>query len=318
MRITVLDGYTINPGDNPWTPLTNLGEVTLFDRSAPDEVLERSAGADAIVVNKISITDDLLAQLPNLKLVAVTATGFDCVDVAAAKRRGVVVCNVPEYSTASVAQFVFSLLLNLVHNVAAHDHLIRQGEWQRAGDFSFWRTPLHELAGLTMGVFGWGRIGQRVGAIANAFGMNVIACSRSRQNGGEYANFQWAATEQLFSQSDVVSLHCPLTPETDQLVDDHKLALMKPTAYLLNTARGRLIVESDLARALDKGRLAGAALDVSVAEPIRDDSPLLGAPRCVLTPHIAWATLASRQRCLQITVNNIIAFTAGSPRNCVN
>lgn len=318
MKIVVLDGYTINPGDNPWEPLTDVGEVTFYDRSTPDEIVSRAAEADAIVVNKVRITSDILDQLPSLKLISVTATGYDCVDVAAASQRNIAVCNVPEYSTDSVAQFVFSLLLNMVHNVATHDQLIREGEWQRSGDFAFWRTPLVELAGKTMGVFGWGRIGRKVGTIAHAMGMNVLACSRSQRNAGEYQAFDWATPEELFSRSDVVSLHCPLTDETDTLVNSDKLSLMKPTAYLVNTARGGLIAEQDLADALAADKLAGAALDVSTSEPIRDDSPLLTAPRCILTPHIAWATLASRQRCLQITANNVSLFATGSPVNLVN
>ena len=318
MKIVVLDGYTINPGDNPWEPLTDVGEVTFYDRSTPDEIVPRAADADAIVVNKVRITSDILEQLPNLKLISVTATGHDCVDVAAASQRSVAVCNVPEYSTDSVAQFVFSLLLNMVHNVATHDQLIREGEWQRSGDFAFWRTPLVELAGKTMGVFGWGRIGRKVGTIAHAMGMNVLACSRSQRNAGEYQGFDWATPEELFSRSDIISLHCPLTDETDTLVNSEKLSLMKPTAYLVNTARGGLIAEQDLAAALAANKLAGAALDVSTSEPIRDDSPLLTAPRCILTPHIAWATLASRKRCLQITANNVSMFSAGSPVNLVN
>lgn len=318
MKIVVLDGYTINPGDNPWDPLTEVGEITFYDRSAPDEIVPRAVGADAIIVNKVRITDEILEQLPGLKLISVTATGHDCVDSAAAQKREVAVCNVPEYSTDSVAQFVFSLLLNMVHNVATHDQLIREGEWQRSGDFAFWRSPLVELSGKTMGVFGWGRIGQKVGLIAHAMGMHVLACSRSQRNAGDFPGFDWATPEELFSQSDVLSLHCPLTNETDTLVNREKLSLMKPSAYLINTARGGLIAEQDLADALAAEKLAGAALDVSTSEPIRDDSPLLTSPRCILTPHIAWATLASRQRCLQITANNVASFFDGNPVNLVN
>jgi glycerate dehydrogenase len=250
-------------------------------------------------------------------LVAVTATGYDCVDLEAARRHDVAVCNVPEYSTDSVAQFVFSLLLHLVHNVSVHDRLVREGEWQRCGDFCFWRTPLVELSGCTIGIVGWGRIGQRVGTLARAFGMNVLACSRTRRNAPDYRQFEWRDAVSLFAESDVVSLHCPLTAETAGMVNGDLLAGMKPSAYLINTARGGLIVEQDLAHALAAEQLAGAALDVAPQEPIREDSPLLSAPCCVLTPHIAWATLASRQRCLQITAGNIGAFLAGQPRNLV-
>ena len=318
MKIVVLDGYTLNPGDNPWDPLTKVGEMTLHERSTPAELVARAADANVIVVNKVRITDEILEQLPRLELIAVTATGYDCVDVTAARKRNVSVCNVPEYSTDSVAQFVFSLLLNLVHNVSLHDRLIREGEWKRSGDFAFWRTPLVELAGKTMGVFGWGRIGQKVGAIAHAMGMQVLACSRSRQDAGDFAGFDWVAPDELFAQSDVLSLHSPLTDATKGIVNRSSLSRMKPSAYLINTARGGLVAEQDLADALTAGKLAGAALDVSATEPIRDDSPLLTAPRCVLTPHIAWATLASRQRLLQITANNVAAFYDGSPANLVN
>ena len=318
MRIAVLDGYTVNPGDNPWTPLERLGDVTIHDRSAPHEISDRAADADVVVINKVRLNREVLGQLPRLRLIAVTATGYDCVDTVAAKELNVAVCNVPEYSTDSVAQFVFSLLLHLVHNVSSHDRLIHEGEWQRSGDFCFWRTPLVELSGRTMGVFGWGRIGQKVGVLANAFGMQVIACSRSQRNAANYDGFRWVKREDLFRQSDVVSLHCPLTTETSGIVNAETLASMKSDSYLINTARGGLVVEQDLAAALMVNQIAGAALDVSTSEPIRNDSPLLTAPRCVLTPHIAWATLASRQRCLRITAENVGAFIAGSPQNVVN
>ena len=317
MKIVVLDGYTVNPGDNPWTPLERLGDVTFHDRSARDEIVDRARDADVLVINKIRLTREVLSALPQLKLIAVTATGYDCVDTVAARQRNVPVCHVPEYSTASVAQFVFSLLLHLVHNVSTHDRLIRAGEWQRSGDFCFWRTPLVELSGKTMGVFGWGRIGQKVGLLAHAFGMQVHACSRSQRNAADYGGFRWVNREELFRQSDVISLHCPLTVETDGIINAGTLAVMKSDAYLINTARGGLIVEQDLADALAAEQIAGAALDVATTEPIRSDSPLLTAPRCVLTPHIAWATLASRQRCLRITAENVGAFAAGSPQNLV-
>lgn len=317
MRIIVLDGYTVNPGDNPWTPLEKLGSVEIFERTAPADVLARAQDAEILIINKIRMTEEVFGQLTELRLVAVTATGYDCVDLDAARKHDVAVCNVPEYSTDSVAQFVFSLLLHLVHNVSIHDQLVREGEWQRCGDFCFWRTPLVELSGRTIGIVGWGRIGRRVGTLAHAFGMNVLACSRSRRNAPDYGQFEWRDPATLFVESDVVSLHCPLTAETSGMVNAELLARMKPSAYLINTARGGLIVEQDLANALAAEQLAGVALDVSPQEPIHDDSPLLSAPCCVLTPHIAWATLASRRRCLQIAAGNIEAFLASQPRNLV-
>ncbi len=317
MGIIVLDGYTVNPGDNPWTPLEKLGAVEIFERTAPADVVARAQDTEILIINKIRMTQAVFAQLPRLRLVAVTATGYDCVDLNAAREHDVAVCNVPEYSTDSVAQFVFSLLLHLVHNVSVHDQLVREGEWQRCGEFCFWRTPLVELSGRTIGIVGWGRIGQRVGTLVHAFGMNVLACGRTRRNAPDYSPFEWRDPVALFAESDVVSLHCPLTAETAGMVNAELLAGMKPSAYLINTARGGLILERDLADALAAEQLAGAALDVARQEPIRADSPLLSAPRCVLTPHIAWATLASRRRCLQIAVGNIEAFLAGHPRNLV-
>jgi glycerate dehydrogenase len=316
-KIVILDGYTINPGDNPWGPLASLGELEIYERSATEEIVARSRQAEVLVVNKIRMSREIFAELPQLRLVTVTATGHDCVDSLAAREAGVVVCNVPEYGTASVAQFTIALLLELAHHVGRHDQLVRDGEWQRAGDFSFWRTPQVELAGLRLGIMGWGRIGQRVGKIATALGMEVWGSSRSQRDGLAEPTFRWADRAELFAECDVVSLHCPLTEETRQLVNRRLLETMRPHALLINTARGGLICEADLASALHERVLAGAAVDVASVEPIDAGNPLLTAPRCLITPHMAWSTLAARRRLLQTTADNIRMFLSGHPQNVV-
>jgi glycerate dehydrogenase len=261
---------------------------------------------------------EVIDRVPELRLVAVSATGYDCVDVAAASRRGVLVCNVPEYGTDSVAQLTFALLLELCHRVGLHADAVRAGEWARSPDFSFWRTPLIELAGKTLGVVGFGRIGRRVGELAHAFGMAVLAHGRSGAASPAYQPFAWATLEEVFARADVITLHCPLTPATAGLVNRARLHLVKPGAFLLNAARGGLVVEADLAEALNEGRLAGAAVDVVTREPIRPDNPLLTARNCLVTPHIAWATREARRRLLEATVANVASFLAGRPTHVVN
>jgi glycerate dehydrogenase len=314
MKIVILDGYTLNPGDNPWDALTALGEVVIYDRTPADQVVERAAGAEVVLTNKVALPAQVLAQLPKLKLIAVMATGYNIVDIDAARLQGVVVCNVPTYSTESVAQFTFALLLELCHHVGAHDALVQQGEWTRSADFCFWRYPLVELSGKTMGIVGFGRIGQRVGQIAEAFGMKVLAASGS----GATARQDRVPLEELFARADVISLHCPQTPANAGFVNRNLLKLAKPTAFLINTARGGLVNEEDLVQALNEGRLGGAAVDVVSAEPMRADNPLLKARNCIITPHIAWATLAARQRLMQTTARNIAEFMAGRAVNVVN
>lgn len=320
MRIVVLDGHTLNPGDNPWDELATLGELEVYERSAPVEVVPRARGAEIVLTNKTVLDAAALAALPELRFVAVLATGYNVVDVAAARARGIVVANVPEYGTDSVAQHVLALLLELASGVGEHDAAVHAGEWQRCPDFSFWRRPLVELAGLTFGIVGFGRIGRRVGELANALGMRVIASGRS---GAAYAGdpswpgFARQPVEVLFAASDAVSLHCPLTADNVRFVNAALLARMRPSAFLINTARGGLVDESALAAALARGELAGAGLDVVSEEPIRDDNPLLAAPRCILTPHLAWATLAARRRLMAIAVANVRAWLAGAPINVV-
>jgi len=317
MKIVVLDGWTLNPGDNPWDEVARLGEFVCHDRTPPERVVERARDADIVLINKIALSAATLAQLPRLKFIGVLATGYNIVDVAAARARGVPVANVPVYGTDSVAEYVFALLLNFHRQPQAHADLVRAGEWARAGEWTFWRTPLTELAGLTLGIVGFGRIGRRVGEIAAAFRMRVRAADPAHADPPRY-DFAWRGLPELFAEADAVTLHCNLTPANTGFVDRALLGRMKPTAYLINTARGPLINEADLAAALRQGRPAGAALDVVSEEPIAPDNPLLTAPNVVLTPHIAWATLAARRRLMQITAANIAAFLAGRPVNVVN
>jgi glycerate dehydrogenase len=318
MKIVVLDGYTLAADGNSWDALLPLGEVEVHDRSSPGEVAERAPAATVLITNKVRIPAQVIDASPALRFIAVSATGFDGVDVGAASRRGIPVSNVPEYGTDSVAQLTFALLLELCHHVGRHADAVGKGEWARAPDFCFWKSPLIELAGKTMGVVGFGRIGRRVGELAHAFGMNVLAHNRSRAALPAHAPFAWVSVDELFSQADVLSLHCPLTPETAGLVNRERLRHVRPSTVLINTARGGLVVEQDLAEALHIGRLAGAAVDVVAQEPIRPDNPLLSAPNCLITPHIAWATREARRRLLEATVANVANFLAGRPTNVVN
>jgi glycerate dehydrogenase len=318
MKIVVLDGRTLSADDNPWTALHELGEVEIHDRSSEAEVLARSREAAVLITNKAPVRADVIEQCPSLRLIAVSATGFDCVDAVAARRHGIVVANVPEYGTHSVAQFVFALLLELCHHAGLHADAVRAGEWAQSPDFCFWKSPQTELAGKAMGIVGFGRIGRRVGELAHAFGMDVLACSRSRGEPPPYQPFAWTTLEELFERADVISLHCPLTPDTAGLVNHRRLQRVKPGAFLINTSRGGLIVEQDLAAALNEGWLAGSAVDVVSEEPIRPENPLWTARHCIITPHIAWATREARRRLLSATVANVASFLAGRPTNVVN
>lgn len=316
MSIVVLDGYTTNPGDLSWEPLSVLAPCTVWDRTAPAEVIARLADAEIVLTNKTPLAAETLAALPKLRLISVLATGVNVVDVAAAKAQGITVCNVPAYSTPGVAQAVFALLLELTNRTGHHSDSVHAGRWSAGPDFSYWDGTLVELAGLTLGVVGYGAIGSAVAAVGRAFGMQILGNRRSAQGpipeGGEFVTL-----DRLFQESDVVTLHCPLTPQTAGLVDAARLAQMKPTAYLINTARGPLVQESPLLDALQAGRLAGVGLDVLSVEPPAPDHPLLRAPNCVITPHIAWATRAARQRLIAQSAANIAAFLAGAPVNVV-
>jgi glycerate dehydrogenase len=317
MNITALDGYTLNPGDNPWDEIAKLGSFKSFDRTPVEQIVERALDADIILTNKVPLSALTINQLPKLKFISVTATGYDIVDVQAARGRGILVANVPVYATDSVAEFVMAFLLNFYCQPQLHSELVKQGEWSRSADFCFWRAPLAELAGRTIGVVGFGRIGRRVGELATAFKMRVLANSLSRGQLPPYP-IEWLEIPALFAESDVVTLHCPLTSENAGMVNESLLNCMKKTAYLINTARGALINEPDLAVALYQGKLAGAALDVVSTEPISPDNPLLQAPNVTITPHIAWAAIEARRRLMTVTAQNIAAFLTAKPINVVN
>jgi glycerate dehydrogenase len=314
MNIVVLDGYTLNPGDLDWGVFERIGRLTVHDRTPVEEIAFRAREADAVLVNKTVLSAETLRSLPRLKYIGVLATGYNNIDMAAAAERGIVVANVPDYSTASVAQMTFALLLELAVHVQRHGDAVRAGDWSASPDFCFTRSALVELAGKTFGIVGYGSIGRQVHRIAAAFGMRVLITSRSRYDA---ENAEWVSMEDLFARSDVVSLHCPLTEHTAGLVSRERLALMKPSAFLINTSRGGLIVEADLAEALNSGRIAGAAVDVLSKEPPSPDNPLLHAKNCLVTPHIAWATREARERLMKIAAENLQAFIAGSPRNVV-
>ena len=311
--IVVLDGYALNPGDLSWEPLRALGECRIYDRTADAEIISRSQGANILLTNKAALTSQLIARLPELKYIGVLATGFDIVDTAASRERGIPVTNVPAYGTRSVAQLVFALLLELAHHVQRHSESVRAGQWCRCPDFCYWLEPQIELAGLTMGIVGYGKIGRAVAESARAFGMQVLIYTQP-----ECPEERNASLDALFQQSDVVSLHCPLTPQTRGLVNAQRLAQMKRSAFLINTSRGPLVDAAALAQALNDGRLAGAGLDVLASEPPPADNPLLSARNCIITPHLAWATQAARQRLLNIAVDNLKAWLAGKPENVVN
>ena len=317
MKIVVTDGNAVNPGDLSWDFLEQYGQVTVYPRTPAELAVERLKDADMILINKTPITAQVLDQCPNLKLICVLATGYNVVDCEAAKARGIPVCNVPDYSTSAVSQFTFSLLLELCNAVGHHSDAVRDGAWCRCPDFCFWDTPQVELAGKTMGIIGFGRIGRAVGRIAKAFGMEVLAYNRSRCPEGE-AIGAYVDLDTLLTKADVISLHCPLTPETQGIIGSEALSKMKDGAFLLNTARGPLIDEAAVAAALRSGKLRGAAADVVSCEPIAEDNPLLTAPNCLITPHMAWAPLESRRRIIDCTVRSIEGFLAGRTVNVVN
>ena len=317
MKIVILEGHAVNPGDLSWDCLKLFGQVSVYPRTAPEEAIPRIGDAEIVLINKTPITAELLDACPSIRLICVLATGYNVVDCDAAKQRGILVCNVPDYGTDAVAQFTFSLLLELCNRVGHHNDLVHQGRWSACPDFCFWDTPQMELAEKTMGIIGFGRIGKAVGNIAKAFGMRVLACNRSRPAENiaiaDYVNLQT-----LLQQSDIVSLHCPLTPETNKIINQNTISQMKTGAILLNTARGALVDEEALSEALVCGKLRGAAVDVVSQEPITSNNPLLTAPNCIITPHMAWAPMESRQRILDCTVKSIQGYLSGNPVNVVN
>ena len=316
MRLVILDGHTLNPGDLSWDELQKLAEVVYYPRSAPGEVAERLRDADAVLTNKVPLSAETFAACPKLRYVGVTATGYNIIDLETARAGQVTVTNVPGYSTHSVAQVVFALLLETTHHVGHHARRVAEGAWASSPDFSFADFPLIELAGQTMGVVGFGEIGQAVGRIAHAFGMKVIYHTRTKKDFTEYPAQQVELAE-LFRTADVVSLHCPLTPQTKNLVAWPLLTTMKPSAVLINTARGPLLNEADVARALKEGVIAWAGIDVLSVEPPSADNPLLSAPHCFILPHVAWASVAARRRLMKEVTENLRAFIDGQPRNVI-
>ena len=317
MKIVVLDGYALNPGDLSWDFLNQFGKVTVYDRTPEALIVSRIGDAEIVILNKCPITAATLDACPSVKLICVLATGYNVVDTAAAKERGIPVCNVPDYGTAAVAQFTFALLLELCHQVGHHGKTVREGKWCDCPDFCYWDTPQMELASKTIGIIGFGRIGRAVGKIAKAFGMNVIAYNRSQCEEGK-AIGNYVNLEELLTTADVISLHCPLSAENTGMINQNAIAKMKHGAILINTARGPLVDESALRTALESGKLRGAACDVISSEPMKADNPLKNAPNCIVTPHMAWAPIESRKRIQDCTERSIQAFLDGKPINTVN
>jgi glycerate dehydrogenase len=318
MKIVVLDGYTLNPGDLSWDGLKEIGDVIIYDRTSVDQIVERACGAEIIYTNKTPLDEAVLKQLPFLKFIGVLATGYNIVDIKTAKEQGIVVANIPGYGTNSVAQLTFALLLELCQHVQRHSDSVMQGKWSQSVDFCYWDYPLIELAGKTIGIIGMGNVGSKVADIATAFGMNIIGHSIPESDQSHRKNFIWADLVQLLEQSDVVSIHCPLFPETKGLINKDRLKLMKHSALLLNTSRGPIIIDEDLADALNCGEIAGAGIDVLSVEPPAKDNPLFTAKNCIITPHIAWATKEARKRLMDIAISNLSAFIKGKPTNVVN
>jgi glycerate dehydrogenase len=316
MKIVVLDGYTLNPGDLSWDGIKKLGDCTIYDRTPPEKTVERAQNAEAVFTNKVVFNREVIGQLPDLRFIGVLATGYNVVDLEAATEAGIVVANIPAYSTASVAQMVFSHMLHIVQNVSKHADSVKKGEWANSIDFSYHLTPQTELAGKTLGIIGFGQIGQAVAKIGLAFGMNILFNNRSKKETN--LNARQVDLDTLLAESDFISINCPLTDENAGFINKAAISKMKTSAILINTGRGALINEDDLAEALDNGRIAGAGLDVLSTEPPAPDNPLLSAKNCNITPHIAWATTEARERLMKIAAENLKAFLEGKPQNKVN
>ncbi len=316
-KIVVLDGYTLNPGDLSWDSLKALGELTVYDRTPADQIVQRIGDADIVYTNKTPISRATLDACRNIRFIGVLATGYNVVDVTAAKEKGIPVANIPTYGTAAVGQFAIALLLEICHHVAHHSDAVHEGRWENNADWCFWDYPLIELAGKTIGIIGFGRIGQATGAIAKAMGMRVLANDQYQSDAGR-AIAEYVEVDTLLRESDVIALHCPLFPETEGIINKNNIAKMKDGVIILNNSRGPLIVEQDLADALNSGKVYAAGLDVVSSEPIRGDNPLLKAKNCIITPHISWAPKESRQRLLEIAVANLRAYLEGAPKNIVN
>ena len=318
MNIVILDGQVLNPGDNPWDAFEAVGHVTVYDRTPPEKVLERSQGAQALITNKTRLDAATIAALPDLRYIGMLATGYDVVDVAAAAARGIPVCNVVAYGVDAVAEHVLALMLDLCRGIGMHSDSVRAGDWSRAQDWCYWLMPQRDLAGMTMGVVGFGNIGRRVGELAHAFGMPVLAYNRSSLPAPGYAPFDFVDLDTLFAQADVISLHCPLNDASRGMVNAARLATMKPGALLINTARGLLLDEAAVAAALRSGHLGGFGADVLAKEPPDADNPLLSAPNSRITPHVSWATLKARRNIVRLAAENLRAFVDNAPRNVVN
>lgn len=314
MKITILDGFAENPGDLSWEWMKEYGELTVFDRTPPELIEERAAGSDILITNKTPLRRNILEKIGGLRYIGLLSTGFNVVDWEYCKEKNIPVCNIPSYSTEAVAQLTFALILEHTNSVAKHSESVHSGDWAACSDFCYWVSPLTELSGKTLGIIGFGKIGKTVAGIAKAFGMNVLA---STNHPAPFDGVEFADRDRLLAESDFVTLHCPLTPETEGMVNDAFLSKMKPTAVLINTSRGQVICENDLARALNEGVIAGAGLDVLSKEPPEKDNPLLSIPQCFITPHIAWAGFETRTRLMEICKENLAAFMNGKPINCV-
>ena len=317
MKIVVLDGYTENPGDLSWDTLGRLGELTVYDRTPQDQVIERIGNAEIILVNKVQMTKEIIEQAAGVKYIGVLATGYNVVDVDAAKAKGITVTNIPTYGTDGVAQYAIALLLELCHRIGDHSNTVSAGDWTNNPDWCYWNSPQMELAGKTLGIIGYGRIGQKVGAIASALGMNVLANDRGKKQDTS-AGAKLVDLDQLFKESDVISLHCPLFPETEGIINKENIAKMKDGVYIINDSRGQLINEADLRDALNSGKVGGAAVDVVSTEPIKMDNPLLEAKNMIITPHMAWASREAGSRLMDIAVEYVEKFQQGTPINVVS
>lgn len=323
MKIVVLDGYALNPGDTSWEDVEALGDLQVYDRTGYDQssqplVIERAAGAEIILTNKTPVQEEAMASLPDLKFIGVLATGYNIIDVEAAKKRGIIVSNIPTYGTASVAQMAIALMLELCHHVGAHGDAVKNGEWSDNPDWSFWKYPLVELDGKMLGIVGFGKIGQKTAHIAKALGMKILVHTPHPKEVKGLEDVHYVLLEKLFKQSDFISLHCPLNNETSGMINRESLLTMKDGVRIINTSRGPLIVEEDLLQALEDKKVGGAALDVVSAEPIKKDNPLLSAPNCIITPHISWAPIEARRRLMSLTADNIRHYLLGEPINVVN
>lgn len=319
MKIVNLDGYTTNPGDMSWDGLEKLGDLTVYDRTSPEQIIERAKGANALIINKTVITKEILEALsPELKYIGLQSTGYNVVDCESAKQLGITVCNIPSYSTNAVAQLVFAFIMQFSNQVSVHSQAVKDGEWCSCPDFCFWKTPLTELCGKTIGIIGFGAIGRKVAQIAEAFDMNVLAYAPRPKDKGDLKTVEFVDLETLLKTSDIITCHCPLTPETNNMINEKSISLMKKSAIFINTSRGPVVNEQALADALNNDMIAGAGLDVLETEPAKNDNPLLTAKNCYITPHIAWAGKETRARLLTILEENLKAYIEGRPQNVVN